>query len=211
MFCSKCGSQLPASSRFCPKCGASVEESFVPDNAQSIQPTMSTSNFFETVKQNMNNSKIAILILNGIMFLSMFVVPYFYIIIGESSQSTYPVRLIGGNDYPSSCPFSETNDIGWTFLLFAFIGAIGCVVYSLLVNKYKFSKIASIINLVLSVIASISVFDLMGSNDDKYSETSVAPIGIFIHIGLSIAILVLIVKLIKKEKQTLKPGPVVFR
>lgn len=211
MFCSKCGSQLPDSSRFCPKCGASVDGPFVPNNAPPVQTMKPTSSFFETVKRNMNNSKIAILILNGIMFLSMFVVPYFYIVVGKSSQASYPIRLIGGNDYPGSCPFEETSDIGWTFLLFAFIGAIGCIVYSLLVNKYKFCKIASIANLVLSAIGFYSFFIPMINNTDKYKNTSMAPIGAFIHMGLSIAILVLVIKLIKKEKQSMQSGPIIFR
>ncbi len=208
MFCSKCGTQLPDSSRFCPKCGASVEGSFVPNNSQPVHQMELPSNFFETVKRNMNNAKIAILILNGIMFLLMFVVPYFYIIVRDSS---YPIRMIGGNDYPSSCPFSEQSDIVWTFLLFILIGAIGCIVYSLLVNKYKFCKIASIANLVLSVIGFYSFFIPMMNSIDEYKNTSMAPIGVFIHMGLSIAILVLVIKLIKKEKQASQPGPVIFR
>ena len=210
MFCSKCGTQLPDSSRFCIKCGASVAP-VSPNPVQPVQPVRTSLSFFETVKRNMNNSKIAILILNGIMLLSMFVVPYFYIVVGKSSQTSYPIRLIGGNDYPSSCPFNDTSDIGWTFLLFALIGAIACIVYSLLVNKYKFCKIASIANLGLSVIGFYSFFIPMTNSTDKYKNTSIAPIGAFIHIGLSIAILVLVIKLIKKEKQSMQPGPVIFR
>lgn len=208
MFCSKCGAQLPELSRYCPKCGTSTEASFTPN---AIQPVKSSPSFFETIKINMNNSKIAILILNGITLLSMFVVPYFYIVVGKSSPASYPIRLTGGNDYPSACPFNDTSDIGWTFLLFTFIGAIACIVYSMLTNKYKFCKITSIVNLGASIVGFYSFLMPIINSNDKYSNTSMAPIGAFIHLGLSIAILILVIKLIKKDNVALQASPVIFR
>lgn len=211
MFCSKCGTQLPDSSRFCPKCGTCVDNSKKSEPAQPFQPLRTSSGFWGTVKRNMNNSKIAILILSGIQLLAMFIMPYFYIVTGKSSKTVYPIHLIGGNDYPSSCPFDSTTDIALTFLLFAFIGAIGCVVYSLLVNKYRFCKSVSVANLVLSCMAFYCFFIPIINSADDNPNMKIGPIGAVIHIGVSIAVLVLVVKLITKEKKAAQSAPVIFR
>lgn len=191
MYCGKCGVKLPDASRFCPNCGESTGD--VPTPSETRLP-QAAPNFWNGVKANLSKPKIAILVLNAVTLLMMFLMPYYSIRVRDK---VYPIRFIISNEYPKECSFGSAPDVELSLLMFLFIGGIALIVYSLLVNKYKFCKSSAIGNLIVSSLAFIYVVQYVTRCGDE--NVKLNPSGMIIHLILSVATLVMVIKMIKTE------------
>ena len=74
MFCKKCGTEIAEGGRFCPKCGyalnggepAYYEDFTVKDGLRNAVNKVRTSDFVQSIKSDVHNSKSLKLIRNGI-------------------------------------------------------------------------------------------------------------------------------------------------
>ena len=57
MFCDKCGTKLPAGSKFCPKCGNQVEEPADPNKDSHVAPSTLSAPSAEPVNSNTYDNK----------------------------------------------------------------------------------------------------------------------------------------------------------
>lgn len=184
MYCCNCGKQISDNSNFCPSCGSKVKR-IIPKDSLSDYNVSNTNNrnIFEQIKEKFTNSQIAILVLSIISFLVLMIIPYTIVTIHSHS---YPIKLIGENDYSLRDGF----EIALSFFLLAFIICIIVIITSLFINRAKLCMGFCIANIVFAVYGLCII---MATTTEK-SGVNCAPIGASLYLGLAIIILVFAVK-----------------
>lgn len=195
MYCSKCGKQISDMSRFCPHCGNQTQISNFENRANSSNGPVNvpSQGIINQLKDKLTKSKWIVLLLSSISFIFLFIIPYVTI---YKKSSSYPIWLIGGNDYPSS--IEGDYDAGFSAIMLFLIACIITIIVSLIMEKHTLCLIASCANVFISFMGFSIVMSMVQSANSQ--STSCMPIGSLLNLGLGIAVLVLIIKEKKKAK-----------
>ena len=190
MFCSKCGKELQKDSRFCPECGTPIQK-IIP-NVQSKPVSCFTNQnhgFINQTQMKLSIFKIAILILSVLGLIFAFCIPY---VIVYKAKSSYPLYLTGANDFPSFLKIDF--EAAFTIILLLFVAEIITIVLSCLMEKKTLCLISSIAVSILSFVAFGLIMEMIQEASSSGNNIYCTPIGVFLQFGISIAIIVMVIK-----------------
>lgn len=182
MFCSKCGAKLSEDAVFCSKCGrkACIVDPNISLNQSKeysiIEKKVGLKTFFQSDK--LKSLFIAFMILSGVMFLVLLIVPYGVL---EYKGDSYPIWLVRKNFYPS---YLKGYDAGFSTIFMMYLFCLCGMITAMIVKKFKACLIISCVNYICLFISCFTWKDLLDKTKDDYYRVTLSPIGVLICLGL---------------------------
>ena len=209
MFCYKCGTQIPDSSKFCSNCGAQISSPQA--SPQRLMNNFNINSF--KIDTKFDTKTIICFIVAAVMLLSMLVLPMFTL---ESSR-TYTISLLGDNYMPMKSTQTTINTLSRVAFIFMLAAVVATVVFRI-TKKFTNSFISSLIGAGVLFFYDVSILGTWMSGGSYYDERAVIPgAANVLCIGCIAGLIVLSFLALKKEKENNQPKsappsqPMIFR